>query len=169
MEPKSAVKTVENAVWAVDSQQPVTLVRTMDELIEADVADRTRPMILLGVFAGLALVLACIGVYGVLAYAVAQRTREIGVRMALGAQRGAIYRLVLREAGWLTMAGIAAGVISAIGAATLMRGLLFGVTSWDVPTLVSVSTVLGVSALAASYLPGRRAASVNPVEALRAE
>ena len=120
-------------------------------------------------FAAVAWLLGVVGLYGVVAYSVGQRTREIGVRMALGAQRTAIYRLVLREAGWLTVAGIVAGVICAIGAATLMRGLLFGVTSWDVPTLVAVSIVLGVSALVASYLPARRAASVNPVEALRAE
>lgn len=120
-------------------------------------------------FAAVAWLLGVVGLYGVVAYSVGQRTREIGVRMALGAQQTAIYRLVLREAGWLTVAGIVAGVIFAIGAATLMRGLLFGVSSWDVPTLVSASMVLGVSALAASYLPARRAASINPVEALRAE
>jgi len=120
-------------------------------------------------FAAVAWLLGIVGLYGVVAYSVGQRTREIGVRMALGAQQTAIYRLVLREAGWLTIAGIVAGVICAIGAATLMRGLLFGVTSWDIPTLLTVSFVLGASALVASYLPARRAASVNPVEALRAE
>jgi len=120
-------------------------------------------------FAAVAWLLGIVGLYGVVAYSVGQRTREIGVRMALGAQQTAIYRLVLREAGWLTIAGIVAGVICAIGAATLMRGLLFGVTSWDIPTLLAVSFVLGISALVASYLPARRAASVNPVEALRAE
>jgi predicted permease len=120
-------------------------------------------------FAAVAWLLGVVGLYGVVAYSVGQRTREIGVRMALGAQQTAIYRLVLREAGWLTIAGIVAGVICAIGAATLMRGLLFGVTSWDIPTLLAVSFVLGISALVASYLPARRAASVNPVEALRAE
>src|SRR4029453_1587195 len=103
------------------------------------------------------------------AYSVSQRTREIGVRMALGAQRGAILQLVLREAGWLTSAGVLAGVACAVAAATLMRGLLFGVTSWDVPTLLTACLVLGVSALAASYIPARRAASVDPAEALRAE
>ena len=89
--------------------------------------------------------------------------------MALGAQRGAIFQLVLREAGGLTSAGVIAGIACAVGAATLMRGLLFGVRSWDIPTLVTACAVLGVSALAASYLPARRAASVDPAEALRAE
>ncbi len=120
-------------------------------------------------FATVAWLLGVVGLYGIVAYSVNQRTREIGVRMALGAQRSAIYRLVLREAGWLTVAGVVTGLVCAVGAATLMQGLLFGVRSWDVSTLLSVAAVLSVSALAASYMPARRAASVNPVEALRAE
>lgn len=124
---------------------------------------------LVGGFAALALLLGVVGLYGVIAYSVSQRTREIGVRMALGAQRSSVYRLILKEAGWLTVVGIAAGLACSIAAATLMRKLLFGVHSWDVSTLIAVATVLGVSALLASYIPARRAASVNPVEALRAE
>jgi macrolide transport system ATP-binding/permease protein len=124
---------------------------------------------LVGGFAGLALLLGAVGLYGVLAYSVSQRTREIGVRMALGAQRGSVHRMILREAGWLIAAGIFVGLISSMVAATLMRSLLFGVQSWDVTTLATVSVVLAVSALLASYIPARRAASVNPVEALRAE
>ena len=120
-------------------------------------------------FAALAWLLGVVGLYGIVAYSVSQRTREIGVRMALGAQRGAIYRLVLREAGWLTAMGIVVGLLCAVGAATFMRSLLFGVRAWDAPTLLVVAGVLGASALAASYLPARRAASVSPVEALRAE
>jgi len=120
-------------------------------------------------FAALAWLLGVVGLYGIVAYSVSQRTREIGVRMALGAQRGAIYRLVLREAGWLTTMGIVVGLGCAVGAATFMRSLLFGVRAWDAPTLLVVAGVLGASALAASYLPARRAASVSPVEALRAE
>jgi macrolide transport system ATP-binding/permease protein len=107
--------------------------------------------------------------YGVVAYSVSQRNREIGVRMALGAHRGTVYRLILREAGTLTLMGVAIGVICAIGAASLMRNLLFGVESWDVPTLALVAVVLAMAALFASYIPARRAASVNPVDALRAE
>jgi ABC-type antimicrobial peptide transport system permease subunit len=120
-------------------------------------------------FAALAWLLGVVGLYGVVAYSVSQRTREIGVRMALGAQPGAIYRLVLREAGWLTGIGIVIGLACAVAAAALMRGLLFGVRPWDLSTLSIVATVLGLSALAASYVPARRAASVSPVEALRAE
>jgi ABC-type antimicrobial peptide transport system permease subunit len=124
---------------------------------------------LVGGFAVLALLLGVIGLYGVMAYAVGQRTREIGVRIALGAQRGSVYRLVLGEAGWLVATGIVTGLVCSVAAATLLRGLLFGVRSWDVPTLAGVAAVLGSSALLASYLPARRAASVNPVEALRSE
>src|SRR5579871_494690 len=124
---------------------------------------------LVGGFAALALLLGIVGLYGVIAYSVGQRTREIGVRMALGAQPGSVYRLILKEAGWLTLAGILAGLVSSLAATTLMRKLLFGIQSWDVPTLVAVAAVLGLSALIASFLPARRAASVNPVDALRAE
>ncbi|HEY6307955.1 MAG TPA: FtsX-like permease family protein, partial [Candidatus Angelobacter sp.] len=124
---------------------------------------------LLGGFAMSALLLGAIGLYGVIAYSVGQRTREIGVRMALGAQRGAVYRLILGQAGFVTGAGIVVGLGCSIPAARLLRGLLFGVQSWDVPTLIGVAAVLGICALLASYLPARRAASVNPVEALRAE
>jgi macrolide transport system ATP-binding/permease protein len=124
---------------------------------------------LVGGFAALALILGSVGLYGVLAYSVSQRTREIGVRMALGAQRSSIYQLVLKEAGWLTAAGILAGLVCSIAAAMLMRSLLFGVESWDLPTLAGVAAVLTVSTFLASYIPAHRAASVNPVEALRAE
>jgi predicted permease len=124
---------------------------------------------LVGGFAALALLLGVIGLYGVIAYSVSQRTREIGVRMALGAQQSSVYRMILKEAGWLTGVGIVAGLMCSIAVATLMRKLLFGIHSWDVSTLAAVAVLLGASALLASYFPARRAASVNPVEALRAE
>jgi predicted permease len=124
---------------------------------------------LVGGFAVLALLLSVIGLYGVIAYSVSQRTREIGVRMALGAQRGSVYRLILKEAGWLIAFGVVAGLVCSVGATTLMRNLLFGVRVWDLSTLVAVAATLAVCALLASYIPARRAASVNPVEALRAE
>jgi macrolide transport system ATP-binding/permease protein len=125
--------------------------------------------ILVGGFAGLALVLAVVGLYGVIAYSVSRRTREIGVRMALGARRGAVYAMVLKEAGKLITVGVAVGLVSSVAVATLMRSLLFGTQAWDAPTLGAVAVTLAVCALLASYLPARRAASVNPVEALRAE
>ena len=124
---------------------------------------------IVGGFAALALLLGVVGLYGVIAYSVSQRTREIGVRMALGAQRGTVYQLILKEAAWLIALGIAAGLLCSIAAATLTRKLLFGVGAWDVSTFVAVAVVLAVAAMLASYLPAHRAASVNPVEALRAE
>jgi ABC-type antimicrobial peptide transport system permease subunit len=124
---------------------------------------------LVGGFAALALLLGVVGLYGVIAYSVGQRTREIGVRIALGAARRSVYQLILGEAGWLTAIGIVSGLVCSVALATLMRGLLFSVNSWDGPTLTAVAVVLGGAALLASYLPARRAASINPVEALRTE
>lgn len=124
---------------------------------------------LVGGFAVIALVLGVVGLYGVIAYSVSQRTREIGVRMALGAQRGTVYKMVMRQAGWLTFGGISIGLVCAVGASMLMGKLLFGVQAWDAATLATVALVLGSASLAASFLPAHRAASVNPTDALRAE
>jgi predicted permease len=124
---------------------------------------------LIGAFAALALLLGVVGLYGVIAYSVTRRTREIGVRMALGAQRRSVYQLVLTEAGRLVLLGVAMGVVSSIVAATLIHTLLFGVQSWDVATLGVVVAVLASSGILASYIPARRAASLNPMEALRTE
>ena len=124
---------------------------------------------LLGGFAGVALLLGIVGLYGVIAYTVSQRRREIGVRLALGAPRRSVYQLVLGEAARLAAIGIGLGLVCSVGGATLMRTLLFGTPPWDVPTLAAVAVVLGLSALLAAYVPARRAAAVDPVEALRAE
>ncbi len=124
---------------------------------------------LVGGFAAMALVLGVVGLYGVIAYSVSQRTREIGVRMALGAQRGTVYKLVMSQAGRLISAGIVIGLVCSVAASLLMRKLLFGVQAWDAPTLIGVAALLAASAFLASYFPARRAASVNPTEALRAE
>lgn len=142
---------------------------TMNELVARSAYPHRSTAWLVGGFAVLALLLSVAGLYGVVAYSVSQRTREIGVRMALGAQPAAVYQLILKEAGWLAAAGILAGLLCAIGAGRLLSGLLFGVRSWDIPTLAAVAVVLGLAALLASFLPARRAASVNPVDALRAE
>ena len=124
---------------------------------------------LVGAFAGMALLLGVVGLYGVIAYSVSRRTREIGVRMALGAQRGSVYQLIMKEAAWLTGVGIGAGLVCSIGAATLIHGLLFGVQSWDAATLSAVAVVLATASLLASYFPARRAAQVDPSVALRYE
>jgi macrolide transport system ATP-binding/permease protein len=107
--------------------------------------------------------------YGVTAYGVEQRTREIGIRMALGASRTSVYQLILKEAGWLTLIGLVTGLSGSIAAGLFMRSLLFGVRSWDVSILSTVSVVLITSALLASYIPARRAARVDPMVALRYE
>ena len=124
---------------------------------------------LVGAFAAVALILGVVGLYGVVAYSASQRTREMGVRIALGAGRATVYRLILREAGGLALVGIAVGLTGAIATATFMRKLLFDTPPWDVATLVTVAALLGSAALVASAIPARRAASVDPIDALRAE
>lgn len=124
---------------------------------------------LIGGFAAVALLLGVVGLYGVVAYSVSQRTREIGVRIAIGAQRSSVYRLILKESGFLIFLGLTSGLVLAIGAATLMKAVLFGVHAWDPATLASVAAVLSVATVAASFIPAHRAANVDPVDALRSE
>jgi predicted permease len=124
---------------------------------------------LAGGFAGLALLLGIVGLYGVIAYSVSQRTREIGIRMALGAQRSSVVQLILKQAGRLVIAGIAAGLLCSLAAAIVMRNLLFGVRPWDLSTFIAVALVLAGCALLASYIPARRAAKVDPMVAVRYE
>jgi ABC-type antimicrobial peptide transport system permease subunit len=120
-------------------------------------------------FASLALLLGSVGTYGVVSYSVGQRTREMGVRMALGAQRGSIYRMVLMEGGRLVVIGTLGGLVCSFVVTRLLRSLLFGISRWDAGTLVAVTVILVSAALAASYVPARRAASIDPAKALRAE
>jgi predicted permease len=170
-EPRAILSTIAAAVREIDPNLAVRNVATMTQLIgDSQTAYLHRASAwLVGAFAALALLMGVVGLYGVIAYSVSQRTREIGVRIALGAQRASVYRMILAEAGFLTVIGIAGGLVCSIAAARLMRKLLFGVETWDVATLTTVAVALGISAMVASYLPARRAASVNPVEALRAE
>jgi predicted permease len=168
-DPLGAINMVKGAVWSVDPQQPVFYVRTMDQLMETDVADRTRPMVLLGVFAGLALVLACLGVYGVLAYAVAQRTREIGVRMAMGAKPGDVTRMILGRGMKLSAVGLLAGGALAAGLGALLRTLLFGVTLAAPGIYAGTAAALVLVAVVACVIPALRAARVDPAVALRTE
>jgi macrolide transport system ATP-binding/permease protein len=169
--PKSVLPALSAAVHRIDPNLGTIEEATMDERINGSPSawvHRSSAWLVTG-FAALALLLSVIGLYGVVAYSVSRRTREIGVRMALGAQQSAVYRLILKEAGWLALAGIVIGIACSVSAATLMRKLLFGVESWDTATLSAVAALLGFSALLASYIPARSAASVNPLEALRAE
>jgi predicted permease len=169
--PGSMLPMLVNAVHQVDSGIATSYPATMDQTIEDSNAAYMHRVSawLVGGFALLALVLSIVGLYGVVAYSVAQRAKEIGVRMALGAQRNSIYGLVLRQAGWLTAAGLACGLVCSAGASVLIRKLLFGVKAWDVWNVVCVVVLLGLASIVATFLPARRAASVNPAEALRAE
>jgi ABC-type antimicrobial peptide transport system permease subunit len=144
-------------------------VQPYSEVIRADFAQQNMIASLTWLFGAVGLVLAAVGLYGVTAYGVDQRTREIGVRMALGAQRSSVYQLILKEAGWLTLIGLVIGLSASIAAGMFMRSLLFGVRSWDVSILSTVAAVLITSALLASYIPARRATRVDPMEALRYE
>jgi predicted permease len=168
---EDAAPIISSAIHQIDPFIATYGVSTMDQRIrdsQPEYLHRASSW-LVGTFAAVALLLSVVGLYGVVAYSVSQRTREIGVRMALGAQRGEVYQLVMKEAGWLIGTGLVAGLVGSLCAASLIRSLLFGTRPWDAATLASVALALAGSALAASYLPAHRAASVNPVEALRAE
>jgi predicted permease len=168
---QSLMPVVADTIRGIDSRITISSQTTMTARVSDAPAVylRRSSTWLVGGFAAVALLLGVVGLYGVIAYSVSQRTREIGVRIALGAQRGMVYRLILREAGVLALAGIVIGTGCAIVAASLMRKMLFGTPPWDIATLVCVAGVLGASALLASFLPARRAASVDPISALRAE
>jgi len=168
---KAMLPSIVRTVHAIDGGLIADQEETMTDRIDNSQAaylHRAAAWIV-AAFAGLALLLGTVGLYGVISYSVGQRRREIGVRMALGAQRHSVYRLILTEAAWLAALGVTGGVLSSLGLTALLRGMLFEVSPWDAGTLLSVACVLAVAALLASYVPARRAASVNPTEALRAE
>jgi ABC-type antimicrobial peptide transport system permease subunit len=139
----------------------------MDEVLEQSVGQQRLTLLLLGAFAGVAVLLALVGLCGVVSYSVVQRTREVGIRRALGAQQSDILRLIVGQGIGLTLAGVAIGVIGALGLTRVMKGLLFGVKATDPATFVEVAGLFVVVALAASYLPARRAAKIDPMAALR--
>jgi putative ABC transport system permease protein len=168
-DPYALVPAIQRAVWSIDPDQPITGVRTLDEVLSIASAQRRFNMTLLLSFAGLALVLALMGVYGVIAYAVAQRTREIGIRVALGATRADVVTLVLKSGLAWSIVGVAAGLTGAYAASRSMSGMLFGVTADDPPTFATMALLMIGVALSACYVPARRASSVDPVSALRAD
>ncbi len=167
--PLALTEAVWSAVSSTDPDQPVYNIRAMDQLLEESVAQRRVTLILLGSFAGLALLLAAIGIYGVMTYNIAQRTHEIGIRMALGAQTGDVLRLVVGQGVRMALLGVAIGLAVAAGLSHLLSSLLFGVSARDPLTFAAVAVALTGVAFAASYIPARRATAVDPMVALRYE
>ncbi len=168
-DPASLTSAIRDAVQSIDKDQPVFAVSTMQELVSNSVATRRMTLVLLGLFSGLALVLGAIGIYGVISYSVAQRTHEIGIRMALGAPRADVFRLVVGEGLKLAGAGITIGIAAAFGLARLLSSLLYGISATDFETFLGVAVLLALVALVACYVPARRAMRVDPTVALRYE
>jgi putative ABC transport system permease protein len=163
------VNEVKKQVWRLDSQIPISDIQSMDDLMVVSVAQQRFNMLLLGIFAGLALILAGVGIYGMIAYRVNQRTHEIGVYVALGAQQQDVLRLVMKDGMKLVVLGIVLGLAGAIALTHLMVSLLFEVNPTDTATLILVAFLLGAVALTACYIPARRALSIHPMTALRCE
>jgi ABC-type antimicrobial peptide transport system permease subunit len=168
-DPLAAMHSISQAVQGMNSQIVISETETLNDVISDSLAAKRFAMILLGVFAALAMVLSSIGIYGVISYLAGQRTQEIGIRMALGAERGNVLRMVLGQAGKMVLLGISIGVAAAIGLARLMASMLFGVSPWDPLTLVGVVLLLALVSLLACYIPARRATRVDPMIALRYE
>jgi ABC-type antimicrobial peptide transport system permease subunit len=168
-EPGSVLSQVRAVVASVDRDLPLVEVRTMTEQIKATMSDERIFAQLTSGFGILALVLACIGIYGIMAYTVARRTSEIGIRMALGAQAGQVLGMVLREASWIAVAGVALGVCGTLWLVRFLSAMLYGLKPWDPLTLTGAAALLIVIALLAGLGPARRASRVDPMSALRHE
>lgn len=165
----SVAQQAKEIVWSLDGQIAVDDVYSMEQILSLSLAQQRFDMLLLGLFAALALVLALVGAYGVMAYVLSQRTHEIGVRVALGAQRSDVLTLVIGQAARLALTGIAIGVVGAFALTRLMSSLLFEVTPTDPATFTGVAVLLALVALLACYIPVRRAMKVDPMVALRYE
>jgi putative ABC transport system permease protein len=168
-DPLSLAAAVRNAIWSVDKEQPIDDVTTLDERAAASMAPRRANVILLSLFAAIALLLAAVGLYGVIAFSVSRRTQEMCIRMALGAQGRQVTGMVLRKALTLALGGVAIGLFAAAGATRFMGSLLVDVGALDAPTFILVPVVLCAVAVVAAYLPARRASRVDPMVALRYE
>jgi predicted lysophospholipase L1 biosynthesis ABC-type transport system permease subunit len=165
--PASVFPPMRSALLDVDPEQPVAAMTTLDAAMRTLLAERRFNMLLMTIFAGVGVVLATVGLFGMLSFAVAQRTREIGVRMALGARRADVIRMVVADSARLSAAGLAIGGVAAVAAARAIRSMLFGVTPVDPATFGAITIVVASVAVIASYVPARRAASVDPVIVMR--
>jgi putative ABC transport system permease protein len=168
-DPNQLIAAAREQVKAVDPNQPIYGVRTMDEIRAESVAPERLNLTLLSIFAGIALVLAVVGIYGVMSYTVTQRTHEIGIRMAIGAQPRDVFRMVVGQGMMLALIGVAFGLVGAFALTRLMATMLFGVEPTDPATFASIAVLLTGVALVACYIPGRRATKVDPVVSLRYE
>jgi putative ABC transport system permease protein len=169
VDPMSLATPVRNSIWAVDKDQPVADVDTMDHIVSAAIARQRFSMLLLGIFATLALMLAAVGIYGVMSYSVAQRTQEIGIRMALGARRTDVLQMTIKQGLKLVSIGMILGLVAAFLVTRILTSQLFGVSATDPITFTGISLVLLAVAILASYLPALRATRVDPITALRAQ
>jgi putative ABC transport system permease protein len=166
LDPSGLVRSIRNEVRALDPEQPLANVRTLEEVTSDSIAPRRLSVLLIGVFAAVALVLAAVGIYGVMSFLVVQRTHEIGVRMALGAQRADVLRLVLGRAAKLVLVGTSVGLLLGVFSSRALRALLYNVGAFDLMTFISVTIALAVVSLLASYIPARRATQADPMIAL---
>jgi ABC-type antimicrobial peptide transport system permease subunit len=167
--PLAIARELPQAVASIDRTVPVNKIRTMDELIQLSVKQPRSTMWLFTAFAALGMMLGMVGIYGVVSHSVAQRTREIGIRMTMGAERGQVVRMVLRDSSRPILSGVALGVLGALALTRLMGSLLHGVQPNDAPTLAAVSVLVGTAGTLASLVPSRRASKVDPILALRCE
>jgi putative ABC transport system permease protein len=168
-DPVGLTSSVRAAVQSIDPDQPLFDIKTMNQWVSEIIAQRRLNMILLGTFAMVALILAAVGIYGVMSYSVTQRTHEIGVRLALGAQTSDVLRMIVGQGMGLTLVGVGIGLVGAFALTRLMSSLLFGVSAVDPLTYLAVSALLMAVALLACYIPARRAMRVDPMVALRYE
>jgi putative ABC transport system permease protein len=168
-DPAALTSAIRGAIASIDKDQPIFAIATMQELVNSSVSTRRITLILLGLFSALALVLAAIGIYGVISYSVAQRTHEIGIRMALGADGGGVLRMILAQGVKIAGAGVVIGLGASFGLTRLMTKLLFSVSAADPLTFAAVAIVLVLVAMLACYIPARRALRVDPIIALRYE
>jgi putative ABC transport system permease protein len=169
IDPLTLQKAIAAAIHSVRKDQAITDIRTVDQIRDIAMAGRRLQSVLLGVFGAVALVLAGLGVYGVISYSVAQRTREMGIRAALGASKPSLLRLVLTRGAWLTGIGLAIGMAGAFALTRLLGNLLYNVSPRDPATMTAVALMLAVVAGLASYVPARRATKIDPMIALRYE